>query len=334
MAPKKRTTRAKPATTTTPTTTVTDAQLQALIDRGIAAALARRDIDRSRDGDNNHDLGTSGRRQVPTQRYNCAIASQVKYASCTLQGSALTWWNSHVRAVGQDVAYAQPWTALKMMIIDKYCPRGVIKKLKSEYWNLRVRAKVERYIDGLPNMIHGSVKASKPQSMLEEIGFATEMMDKKMLSVTESQAENKRKFKDTSRNNQNNRIHSKGIMSGCPKLKNGNQENRAGNGNVMAKAYAVGTARTNPNSNVVTGKSCSSKHAKVYYECMEPFKSLKYLWVRSKSIAVIWLEKVVTPLIEPAIKYKYCLRSDRISNNILDRVSQLHQSFSNRSVSK
>nr|GFA94988.1 reverse transcriptase domain-containing protein [Tanacetum cinerariifolium] len=41
--------------------------------------------------------------------------------------------------------------------------------------------------------------------------------------------------------------------SDCPKLKNGNQENRAGNKNAVARAYAVGTARTNPNSNVVTG---------------------------------------------------------------------------------
>nr|GEZ26556.1 uncharacterized mitochondrial protein AtMg00810-like [Tanacetum cinerariifolium] len=46
----------------------------------------------------------------------------------------------------------------------------------------------------------------------------------------------------------------------------------------------------------------SSERAEVYYECMEPFKSLMRLWVRSKSIAAIWLEKVVTPLIEPAIK--------------------------------
>nr|GFB99593.1 hypothetical protein [Tanacetum cinerariifolium] len=42
--------------------------------------------------------------------------------------------------------------------------------------------------------------------------------------------------------------------------------------------------------------------AEVYYECKEPFKSLNCLWVRSKSIAATWLEKVVTPLIEPAIK--------------------------------
>nr|GEX70474.1 hypothetical protein [Tanacetum cinerariifolium] len=42
--------------------------------------------------------------------------------------------------------------------------------------------------------------------------------------------------------------------------------------------------------------------AEVYYECMEPFKSLMYLWVRSKSIVATWLQKVVTPLIVPAIK--------------------------------
>nr|GEW39363.1 zinc finger, CCHC-type [Tanacetum cinerariifolium] len=50
------------------------------------------------------------------------------------------------------------------------------------------------------------------------------------------------------------------------------------------------------------GKTCTSELAEVYYECMEPFKSLMCLWVRSRSIAVIWLEKVVTPLIEPPIK--------------------------------
>ncbi|GJZ13511.1 hypothetical protein Tco_0548741 [Tanacetum coccineum] len=134
MLPTRRATRTTPATTTAPTTTVTEAQLQALIDQGVAAALAERDASRSRDGDNSHGSGTGGRRQVPTQREctytdflkcqpinfkgtegvvgltqwaekmesvflisNCAITSQVKFASCTLQGSALTWWNSHGR---------------------------------------------------------------------------------------------------------------------------------------------------------------------------------------------------------------------------------------------
>nr|GEY27208.1 hypothetical protein [Tanacetum cinerariifolium] len=38
-----------------------------------------------------------------------------------------------------------------------------------------------------------------------------------------------------------------------PKLRNKNQGNQAGNDNVVARAYGVGTAGTNPNSNVVTG---------------------------------------------------------------------------------
>ncbi|GJV29872.1 putative reverse transcriptase domain-containing protein [Tanacetum coccineum] len=41
--------------------------------------------------------------------------------------------------------------------------------------------------------------------------------------------------------------------SNCPKLKNGNQGNQAENGNAVARAYAVGTVGTKPNSNVVTG---------------------------------------------------------------------------------
>nr|GEY78506.1 reverse transcriptase domain-containing protein [Tanacetum cinerariifolium] len=103
-------------------------------------------------------------------------------------------------------------------------------------------AKVERYIGGLPDMIHGSVKASKPQSIQEAIEFATEIMDKKMLTHAERQAEYKRKFDDTSRNNQHQQQPFK--------MNNGN---RAENGYAVARAYAVGTAGTNPNSNVATG---------------------------------------------------------------------------------
>ncbi|GJZ52172.1 putative reverse transcriptase domain-containing protein [Tanacetum coccineum] len=43
------------------------------------------------------------------------------------------------------------------------------------------------------------------------------------------------------------------FRSDCPKLKNGNQGNRAENGNAVARAYAMGTVGTKPNSNVVTG---------------------------------------------------------------------------------
>nr|GFB92803.1 hypothetical protein [Tanacetum cinerariifolium] len=138
MALKKRTTRTTPATTTTPTITITNAQLQALLDRGVAAALAKRDANRSRNGDNSNHSGTDGRRQMTTLR-ECTYTDFLKGQPTSFQGtegvvgSALTWWNSHMRAVGQDVAYAMPLTALKRMITGKYCLRGEIQKLESEY---------------------------------------------------------------------------------------------------------------------------------------------------------------------------------------------------------
>ncbi|GJS68167.1 hypothetical protein Tco_0682732, partial [Tanacetum coccineum] len=93
------------------------------------------------------------------------------------------------------------------LLFDKYYPRGEIKKLESEYWNLKNVPKRNQLkwkdMSCRPDLIHGSVKAPKPQSIQEAIEFATEMMDKKMLTVVERQAENKRKFEDTSRNNQN-----------------------------------------------------------------------------------------------------------------------------------
>ncbi|GJS11695.1 hypothetical protein Tco_0368491 [Tanacetum coccineum] len=36
-------------------------------------------------------------------------------------------------------AHAMPWKTLKKMMIDKYCPRGEIKKIEFEMWNLKVK---------------------------------------------------------------------------------------------------------------------------------------------------------------------------------------------------
>ncbi|GKE81039.1 hypothetical protein Tco_1551039, partial [Tanacetum coccineum] len=40
---------------------------------------------------------------------NCAMENQVKFATCTFLRNALTWWNSHMKTVTQDVAYAMDW---------------------------------------------------------------------------------------------------------------------------------------------------------------------------------------------------------------------------------
>ncbi|GKD44499.1 hypothetical protein Tco_1269144 [Tanacetum coccineum] len=54
--------------------------------------------------------------------------------------------------------------------------------------------KIKKYVGGLPNMIQGSVMASKPKTMQDTIEFATELMEKKISTLAERQAENKRKL--------------------------------------------------------------------------------------------------------------------------------------------
>ncbi|GKC23631.1 hypothetical protein Tco_1025781 [Tanacetum coccineum] len=295
MAPKRRT-----ATTTTTSTPMTDAQIQALTARGVVDALAECDTNRNRNGDDSHDSGTGRRRHVSTVR-ECTYTDFLKCQPLNFKGTegvvGLTQWT-----VEHDVAYAMPWKTLKKIMTDKYCPRGEIKNMESERMFLEESDEVEKYVGGLPDMIHRSVMASKPKTMQDAIEFATELMDQKIRTLAERQAKNLRKFDDTSRNNQNQqqpfkrsnvaraytagpgekkpyggskplcpkcnyhhdgqcapkctnckRIAQGHFRSNCPKLRNGNQGNRAGNGNVVARAYTVGTIGTNPNSNVVTG---------------------------------------------------------------------------------
>ncbi|GJU72191.1 reverse transcriptase domain-containing protein [Tanacetum coccineum] len=217
MAPK-RATRSNIAPETTNTTSVTNAQLQAMINQGVTAALAARDANTN--GVDSHNSGTGARRNERATREctypdfmkcqplnfkgtegvveltqwikkmeivfrisNYFVENQIKFSTCTLLGNALTWWNSHVRTVGNDIAYAMTWTKLKKKITDKYCLRTEIKKLKVKLWELKVKGtdvigynqrfqelallcgrmfpeesdKIEKYVGGLPDMIHRKV---------------------------------------------------------------------------------------------------------------------------------------------------------------------------------
>ncbi|GKE24268.1 reverse transcriptase domain-containing protein [Tanacetum coccineum] len=89
-------------------------------------------------------------------------------------GNALTWWNSHVRTVSHEVAYGMTWKRMFPEESDE----------------------VEKYVGGLPDMIQGSVMASKLKTMPDAIEFATELMDQKIRIIAERQAENKSEKKE------------------------------------------------------------------------------------------------------------------------------------------
>ncbi|GJY13693.1 putative reverse transcriptase domain-containing protein [Tanacetum coccineum] len=127
----------------------------------------------------------------------------------SLYGVALTWWKSHIKTVGQDAAHSMPWNTLMKMMTANYTQRFQELALMCERMFLKESDKIEKYVGGLPDMIHGSVMASKPKTMQDAIEFETELMDKKIHTFVERQVENKRKFEDTSRNNQNQQQQNK-----------------------------------------------------------------------------------------------------------------------------
>nr|GEX72710.1 hypothetical protein [Tanacetum cinerariifolium] len=133
-----------------------------------------------------------------------ATDNQVKFATCTLLGT------------------------LKKKLTEKYYPKGEIKKLEIEPWNLRVKGndvaaytqrfqelalmctkfladetkKVDKYISGLPDKIYENVMSTRPKNLNETIELANELMDQKLRTYAERQNENKRKADNSSRNNQ------------------------------------------------------------------------------------------------------------------------------------
>nr|GEX85262.1 hypothetical protein [Tanacetum cinerariifolium] len=63
---------------------------------------------------------------------NCSEENKVKFATCTLQGRALTWWNAYVQSMGINVSYLNPWAELKKMMTVEYCPRNKFQKMEAK----------------------------------------------------------------------------------------------------------------------------------------------------------------------------------------------------------
>nr|GFA57505.1 hypothetical protein [Tanacetum cinerariifolium] len=163
MAPR-RTTRSTADQETVNATTVTNAQLQTMIDQGVTAALAARDALRSTNGDDSHN---SGRRTEQAAR-ECTYIDFLKYR----------WSRSRLRHVLEN-AYKDDDGQILSSKRDQETRSGA----------LGVEAdKIEKYV--------------KPKTMQEAIEIATELMDKKIRTFAERETTSKRKFENTSRNTQ------------------------------------------------------------------------------------------------------------------------------------
>ncbi|GJW05930.1 putative reverse transcriptase domain-containing protein [Tanacetum coccineum] len=133
----------------------------------------------------------------------CPSKYQVKYATCILQDSALTWWNSHKRTIGVEAAYAMNWVEL-MKLMTKNCSDE--------------EDRVERFIGGLPDNIQGNVIAANPARLQDVIRIANQLMDKKVQGYAARSAENKRRMESNLRDNRGQkppfkRLHHEGLCT-------------------------------------------------------------------------------------------------------------------------
>ncbi|GJZ08629.1 putative reverse transcriptase domain-containing protein, partial [Tanacetum coccineum] len=132
---------------------------------------------------------------------NCPPKYQVKYATCTLQDNALTWWNSHKRTIGVEAAYTMNWVELMKLMTEVYCPRNKIQKMETELMVPDEEDRVERFIGGLPDNIQGNVIAANPARLQDAIRIANQLMDKKVQGYAVRSAENKRRMESNLRDN-------------------------------------------------------------------------------------------------------------------------------------
>ncbi|GJX25161.1 hypothetical protein Tco_0231457 [Tanacetum coccineum] len=193
MAPK-RTTRANLADTTA-TTSVTNAQLKAMIDQGVTNALAARDADQNTNGDDSHNSRIGVRRTDRVAR-ECTYPDFMKCQPLNFKGTEGVVKliqcappnmveNSQDRTVGHDVCVSMSWTdSEKEYELTSTSPIGELALLCVRMFPEEFD-KIERYVGGLPDMIYESVVASKPKTMQEAIKIATELMDKKICTFAE-----------------------------------------------------------------------------------------------------------------------------------------------------
>ncbi|XP_024990677.1 uncharacterized protein LOC112524966 [Cynara cardunculus var. scolymus] len=131
----------------------------------------------------------------------CSDDCKVKYATCQLQGRALTWWNIQVQTHGRQAAYDLSWEELKTLLIEEYCPKSEIQKLEVEFWNHTMigmevdkytahfhelaklvphmvtpeEKQIHRYIWGLAPQIRGMVTSANPTTIQNAVVLANRL---------------------------------------------------------------------------------------------------------------------------------------------------------------
>nr|GFA08757.1 hypothetical protein [Tanacetum cinerariifolium] len=120
---------------------------------------------------------------------DCKEKDKVKFATATLQGRALTWWNGRITSMGIDATNGTPWIELKGTDIDGYTNRFHKLALLCPRMEEPEQVKMEQYIRGLSENIHGDVTSSRPAGIEEAVGMAYKLMGQIIQDKTDKVSE-------------------------------------------------------------------------------------------------------------------------------------------------
>ncbi|GJZ45116.1 putative reverse transcriptase domain-containing protein [Tanacetum coccineum] len=169
----------------------------------------------------------------------CAEDDKVKFAMCTFEGRALTWWNGNVQTLGLANAKQISWSNVKAMMTTEYCPATEIQRIEQELWTLTLK-KIEKYIRGFPERIKGNITSSKPVTLHEAINMARELVKQSVQGRAARIGEsNKRKWEDNQVNTNNNNHNNNNNNNRNRKNNYHQQQNRR---QETARAYVAAQA--------------------------------------------------------------------------------------------
>ncbi|GKA22090.1 putative reverse transcriptase domain-containing protein [Tanacetum coccineum] len=173
----------------------------------------------------------------------CSIDQKVKYTAGSFVGKALTWWNSQIRTLSQEVAVSMSWNDFKFMMIEEFCPSHEMQKLETELWNHAMvgaghaaytdrfhelarlvphlvtpeSRMIERYVYGLAPQIRGMVAATEPKTIQKAVQISGALTD------------------EVVRNGSIKKVEKRGNVGEPSKDKNGRDDNkRTRTGNAFA----------------------------------------------------------------------------------------------------
>ncbi|GJT56556.1 putative reverse transcriptase domain-containing protein [Tanacetum coccineum] len=206
---------------------------------------------------------------------DCKERDKVKFATATLQGRALTWWNGRIASMGIDAANGTPWTEVRKWMTEEFCPRSVLQRLEQELYNLKLKGtdidgytnrfhelallcprmvepeqvKVEQYIRGLSKNIRGDVTSSRPTGIDEAVRMAYQLMGQIIQDKTDEVSEGEKRKGEGDRG--------------------GRGDNRRDYNHRQNQKRANARAMTNaaPNDNEVCPQCKKKKHAGDCWKC-------------------------------------------------------------------